>query len=132
MYVPRMENREPTTNGAVRGLTATVDTLQPQLRYLGPYITVCNYWNIFWTFTAEHFSAPDPTGGAQRTLLNGGDRQDDSVASTLGANEYATGRNVQPPGGIKQYVHTNTAGGDAIKANGDADCTPGQQGYSYS
>ena len=82
----------PTTNGALRGLTATVTTLQPQLRFLGPYITVCNYWNIFWTFAAEHFSAPDPTGSAQRVLLNTGDRQNDSVASTLGANEHATGK----------------------------------------
>ena len=41
---------------------ATVTTLQPQLRFLGPYITVCNYWNIFWTFVAEHFSGEVPTG----------------------------------------------------------------------
>jgi ABC-type transporter Mla subunit MlaD len=122
----------PTTNGALRGLTATVTTLQPQLRFLGPYVTVCNYWNIFWTFTAEHFTAPDPTGSSQRALLNTGARQDDSVAATLGANEYATGRNVAEPGGIKQYVHTNTAGGNAIKQDGSADCTPGQQGYAYA
>jgi ABC-type transporter Mla subunit MlaD len=122
----------PTTNGAIRGLTATVTALQPQLRFLGPYITVCNYWNIFWTFAAEHFTAPAPMGSAQRVLLNTGDRQDDSVASTLGANEYATGRGVLVPGGIKQMVHTNTAGGNAIDRTGAADCTPGQQGYSYS
>jgi ABC-type transporter Mla subunit MlaD len=121
----------PTTNGALRGLTATVTTLQPQLRFLGPYITVCNYWNIFWTFTAEHFTAPDPTGGAQRVLLNTGDRQNDSVSGTLGANEYATGQGLAKPGGIKEYVHTNTAGGNAIKRDGSADCTPGQQGYAY-
>ena len=121
----------PTTNGALRALTATVTTIQPQLRFLGPYITVCNYWNIFWTFTAEHFTAPDTTGSAQRVLLNTGDRQDDSVASTMGANEYATGRGLTKPGGIKQYVHTNTAGGNAITRNGEADCTPGQQGYAY-
>jgi ABC-type transporter Mla subunit MlaD len=122
----------PTTNGALRGLTATVTALQPQLRFLGPYITVCNYWNIFWTFAAEHFTAPAPNGGAQRVLLNTGDRQDDSIASTLGANEFATGRNVVVPGGIKQYTHSNTAGGNAIDRTGAADCTPGQQGYSYS
>ncbi len=50
----------PTTNGALRGLTATVTTLQPQLRFLGPFVTVCNHWNMFWTFTAEHFTAPTP------------------------------------------------------------------------
>jgi virulence factor Mce-like protein len=123
----------PATNAALRGLTATVTTLQPTLRYLGPFVTVCNYWNIFWTFTAEHFTAPDPTGGSQRVLLNTGDRQDDNVSSSMGANEYATGRNLDPtkPDGIRQYAHTNTAGGLAINKDGQADCIPGQQGYSY-
>jgi ABC-type transporter Mla subunit MlaD len=127
----------PTTNGAIRGLTATVTTLQPQLRFLGPYVTVCNYWNIFWTFVAEHFTAPDPSGSAQRVLLNGGDDQDDDVSSSMGANEYATGRNVVKPGGIKEYTHNNIAGGNALASgptgpDGSADCTAGQQGYSYS
>ena len=123
--------RDPATNGAIRGLTATVTTLQPQLRYLGPYVTVCNYWNIFWTFAAEHFTATSPLGGAQRVLLNNGDRQNDSVSSTLGANEPATGKNVVPPNGIRQYGHTNVMGANAIKRDGTADCTPGQQGYPY-
>jgi len=124
----------PTTNGALRGLTATVTTLNPTLRFVGPFVTVCNYWNIFWTFTAEHFTAPNPAGGAQRVLLNTGDRQDDNVSNSMGANEYATGRDVQPgPGseGIRQYAHTNTAGGLAIDKRGEADCLPGQQGYAY-
>ena len=122
--------RDPATNSAIRGLTATVTTLQPQLRFLGPYVTVCNYWNIFWTFAAEHFTASSPTGGAQRVLLNNGDRQNDSVSSTLGANEPATGKNVAP-NGIRQYGHTNVVGANAIKRDGTADCTPGQQGYPY-
>ena len=32
----------PATNAALRGLTATVTTLNPQLRFFGPYVTVCN------------------------------------------------------------------------------------------
>jgi hypothetical protein len=64
-------------------------------------------------------------------LLNTGDRQDDNVSTSMGANEYATGKGLVKPGGIKQYVHTNTAGGNAIKRDGSADCTPGQQGYAY-
>src|SRR4051812_4446745 len=36
----------PTTNAAINGLIDTVGTLQPQLRYLGPYVTVCNNWNF--------------------------------------------------------------------------------------
>ena len=124
----------PTTNAALRGLTATVTTLQPTVRFVGPFITVCNYWNMFWTFAAEHLSAPDSTGSAQRVLLNNGDDQADSVSSTMGANEYATGQDLRPPPGkegTREYAHTNTAGAGAIKSDGRADCIPGQQGYAY-
>ena len=122
----------PTTNGALRGLTATVTTLQPQLRFLGPYITGCNYWNIFWTTVAEHFSAPNPTGQSQRVLLNSGDGQHDEVTA-FGANEPANGKLDAPnPNDIRQYTHYNAAGGNAMSPTGLTDCTPGQQGYAYS
>ncbi len=47
----------PGTNESLNGLTSTVDTLNPIVRYLGPYQTVCNYWNYWWTYVAEHLSA---------------------------------------------------------------------------
>jgi hypothetical protein len=121
---------EPTTNGALRGLTATVTTLQPTLRYVGPFVTGCNYWNIFWTVVAEHFSAPTPTGQAQRVLLNSGDDQNDEVTS-FGANEPANGKGLRNPDGTRQYTHYNAAGANAINPSGLLDCTPGQQGYPY-
>ena len=121
---------EPTTNGALRGLTATVTTLQPQLRFLGPYVTGCNYWNIFWTVVAEHFSAPNPTGQSQRVLLNSGSDQHDEVTS-FGANEPANGKNMNDPQGVRQYTHYNAYGANAIHPDGRLDCTPGQQGYPY-
>ena len=40
------------------------------MRFYGPYVTVCNYWNYFFTYLAEHFSEPDTTGSAQRALVN--------------------------------------------------------------
>lgn len=125
----------PTTNGAIRGLTATVTTLQPQLRFLGPYVTVCNYWNTFWTFTAEHFTAPDATGGAQRAMLNNGTSDPDNVTS-MGANEFVHGVRTNPAqgqnnGGRPQHVHNNTTGGYAIHPDGTANCQKGQQGYAY-
>jgi virulence factor Mce-like protein len=127
----------PTTNGAVRGLTATVTTLKPQLRFLGPYVTVCNYWNTFWTFTAEHFTAPDLTGTSERALLNNGNSDPDNVTSQ-GANEFVHGVAAPDPvrhgqnGGRPQHVHNNTTGGDAIHPDGRANCQKGQQGYAYS
>src|SRR3954453_1985224 len=127
----RKLSEAPTTLGALRGLTDTVSTLQPQLRYLGPYVTVCNNWNMFWTFTAEHFTAPDQTGGSERALLNQAAGQDDGIGSQ-GAHEFANGMNTLPNnGGAKQFLHNNFYG-DAVTPSGQANCTIGQQGYVYS
>jgi virulence factor Mce-like protein len=122
----------PTTNGALRGLAATVTTLQPQLRYLGPYVTVCNGWTAFWTFTAEHFTAPDSTGGSERALLNTGARQDDGITSS-GANEFVHGQNVTPVvgGGRPQHLHANIFGNGAIRDDGSVDCQE-QGSYQWS
>ena len=118
----------PSTNIALRALTGTVTTLQPQLRFLGPFVTVCNYWNTFWTFLAEHFTAPDPTGTSERALLNNGTPQDDSITSQ-GANEFVTGRNLREPG-IRQFLHANFQP-HAVADDGRADCEAGQQGYAF-
>ena len=120
--------KAPTTLGSLRGLTATVGTLQPQLRYLGPYVTVCNSWNIFWTFAAEHLSAPDDTGSSQRALLNMATQAPgtDGIGSS-GANEFAHGKGALP-GRADQYVHNNVYA-PAIDEKGNADCGAGQTGY---
>src|SRR4051794_30321431 len=134
--------QSPTTNGSVRGLSATVDTVAPQAKFLGPYVTVCNYWNTFWAFTALQFTAPDFTGGSQRALLNNGYSGDDNI-SAMGANEFVHGvNNPNDPrnnpasplsnGGVPQYLHNNTSGGWAIHPDGRADCMKGQQGFAYS
>jgi virulence factor Mce-like protein len=121
--------KAPTTLGSLRGLTATVGTLQPQLRFLGPYVTVCNYWNMFWTFAAEHLSAPDDTGSSQRALLNMSGAQQpgtDNIGNS-GANEFAHGEGAQA-GSAAQWVHNNVYG-PAVDKNGNADCGAGQTGY---
>jgi phospholipid/cholesterol/gamma-HCH transport system substrate-binding protein len=115
------------TTFALSGLTATVDTLNPTVRFLGPYQTVCNYWNYFWTQVAEHFSEPDTTGQAQRALLNSAGRQDDSLGS-MGANGPANGENVRE--GNAQYFH-GPAYGAAVTETGEADCEVGQRGFLY-
>jgi ABC-type transporter Mla subunit MlaD len=117
---------DPGTGRALRGLVTTVGTLNPAVRFLGPYITVCNYFNYSWTNVAEHLSEPDMTGGAQRTLLNQAGRQDNSVTS-LGATEPANAKNVQS--GTPQHLHTNNYTA-AIDDQGNADCESGQRGYA--
>ena len=52
------------------GLDGLVDIVHPLIRFVGPYVTVCNYFNYSWTHVAEHLTEADPTGGSQRTLLN--------------------------------------------------------------
>jgi len=44
----RSAARDPALAVALNGLTATVGTLNPMIRYLGPYVTVCNNFNYFW------------------------------------------------------------------------------------
>ncbi len=53
----------PGTNAALRGLTATVTTLNPQLRFYGPYVTVCNSFNYF--FASSPSTSPSPTQRAR-------------------------------------------------------------------
>jgi ABC-type transporter Mla subunit MlaD len=115
----------PSTNAAIRGLTATVTSLNPQLRFYGPYVTVCNAPNYFFTYLAEHFSEADSTGESQRAIANFAGQQDDSVGS-IGADEPANGNEVKE--GNKQYLHGDPYGA-AITPGGRADCEAGQRGY---
>jgi virulence factor Mce-like protein len=115
----------PSTNAALRALTATVGTLNPQLRFYGPFITVCNSPNYFFTYLAEHFSEPDNTGQAQRALANSVGRQDDSLGS-MGADLPANGSEVVE--GNKQFLQ-GAPYGAAITPDGQADCEAGQRGF---
>lgn len=115
----------PGTSAALRALTATVTTLNPQLRFYGPFVTVCNQPNYFFTYLAEHFSEPDSTGSAQRALANTTGRQRNSVGS-MGATEPANGEEVRE--GNAQNLQSQTYGA-AITPDGRADCEAGQRGY---
>jgi phospholipid/cholesterol/gamma-HCH transport system substrate-binding protein len=114
----------PGTNAALRGLTATVTTLNPQLRFYGPYVTVCNSWNYFWTYLAEHFSEPDSTGSAQRALVNFAGPQEDALGA-MGADQPANGKDAA---GTPQYAQDQPYGA-AVAPDGRADCEAGQRGY---
>ena len=118
----------PTTNGSLRGLQATLGTVTPQIRYLGPYITVCNDWNYFWTLAAEHLSAPDDTGSSQRALMNmGASLPGTDGVGNSGANEFAHGQG-GIPGTARQDLH-GTFYGPAVTKDGRANCAAGQTGY---
>ncbi len=115
----------PSTNAALRALGATVQTLNPQLRFYGPYVTVCNDFNYFFTYLAEHFSEPDSTGSAQRALANTAGAQKNSLGA-MGASEPANGEDVKS--GNAQNLQ-GQAYGAAVTNGGQADCEAGQRGY---
>ncbi len=123
-------SRDPGTGIALRGLTANATTLQPQLRFLGPYQTVCNYWNYFWTFLGEHVSQSGPVGYLQRATIKSTGQQSNNPSS-MGASEPGNGEGysqASAPRGAPVHFHGQSYT-PAISPSGQADCENGQRGY---
>jgi virulence factor Mce-like protein len=128
--------RDPGVNSGLRGLVATATTLNPQLRFYGPYQTVCDYWNYFWTYNQEHFSELVNSGTTQRALLNSTAGPPNQTSSMGSGNSFepANGENydsIPAPAksrGDKEFLHGQPYGA-AILNNGTADCENGQRGY---
>jgi virulence factor Mce-like protein len=118
--------RDPGTNVAVNGVASTVTTLNPMLRYLGPYVTVCNGFDYSWVQIADLISEQTSFGMAQRALVNFANQQTDSVGSA-GADQPADGQNV-PPGQVPEYLHGPIYAA-AVDSHGSADCEVAQRGY---
>jgi virulence factor Mce-like protein len=118
----------PGTNVALNGLTATVGTLNPMVKYLGPYQTVCDYWNYWWTFLSEHLSEATSFGFAQRALLNQTNPLQANNVGTQGATAPVNGGVPDTPLGGDEYLHAQPYGA-AIDNQGNADCETGQRGY---
>lgn len=120
---------DPLSTGALRGLTTTTRSLQTQLRFYGPHVTVCNVVNLWTTFVTDVISSRSPNGTAQLGMPEIAFPQDDGVG-VMGANEVATGRG-SLPGTSPQHLHAD-AFSQAIEKDGRADCELGQQGYLHS
>ncbi|HEX6391485.1 MAG TPA: hypothetical protein VFZ89_18620, partial [Solirubrobacteraceae bacterium] len=121
--------RDPQTTVALRALQDTTRILNPLLRFVGPYITVCNYFNYAWTHAGEHVTEPDSTGTSQRSLLNQASRTRnplDSSIGTLGARTPANGEETLTGAPMNLHVNNYSA---AIDRQGNADCESGQRGY---
>jgi hypothetical protein len=115
----------PGTDMAINALTATVGTLNPLVRYLGPYQTVCDDWDYWWTYLPEHQTARDELGFAQRVLIVFGDATQPDNFAAQGAVHPANGQSGGP-----EFLHNQTYGA-AIDNSGNADCETGQRGYPY-
>jgi len=124
---------DPATGIALRALTDTVGSLKPQLRFLGPYQTVCNYWTYYLTFLGEHVSQDiGPFGYSQRNEIKSTGTQSNNPSS-MGAAEPANGEGYQEasrPRGSPVHLHAQ-AYQKAIAPDGSADCENGQRGYVH-
>ena len=131
-HVAEVARLDPGTNIALNGLTATVGTLNPMIRYLGPYVTVCNQFNYFWEEIQDLVSEQTNFGMAQRALMQFNNHQATNTGAqggTYPANGYQPG---DPPDqgypGDAEYAHGPAYAG-AVDSNGNADCEVGQRGY---
>ena len=124
-------SRSPTTDLVLGGLANTMRTLRPTLRYVGPHITVCNYWNYWWTYFQDHLSERNETGTIQRIQAKSAPEQDNQLGS-FGASQPANAEGVHEPTtelfGDPARLHAQ-AYGRAVDAEGRADCESGQRGY---
>ena len=118
----------PGTNVALNALVDTVQTLNPMVKYLGPYQTVCDDWNYWWTYIADHFSEATAFGFAQRALLMQNNSLQNNSLSNQGANAPMNGGAFDSPQGGNGFAHGQVYGA-AVDSQGNADCETGQRGY---
>jgi hypothetical protein len=127
---------DPGTNVAINGLTNTVTSLNPTIRYLGPYATVCNQWNYFWVEIADLVSEQTNFGMAQRALIQFTNHQTNNVGdqgATQPANGYQPGDLPSPPPtgtADAEYFHGPVYAA-ATDNQGNADCEVTQRGYQF-
>jgi virulence factor Mce-like protein len=128
MNALRTLSQAPGTNMALHALIDTVDTLNPMVKYLGPYQTVCDDWNYWWTYIADHFSEATAFGYAQRALLMQNNQFQSNSLSNQGANAPMNGGAFDSPQGGNGFSHGQVYGA-AVDNQGNADCETGQRGY---
>ncbi len=108
--------RAPGSDTGVAGLQETMGTLRPLTRYLGPYFTVCNYWNYSWTYLSDHITDQDITGNVQRILA-----KSPSASENSGLASFGQGFPIPT-------LHAQSYGA-AVDSAGNADCESGQRGF---
>jgi ABC-type transporter Mla subunit MlaD len=59
---------DPSTLISLNRLGDTFNLAQDAGQKIGPYQTVCNYWNYWMTYLTAHFDLPTPFGYAERVI----------------------------------------------------------------
>jgi hypothetical protein len=120
---------DPGTNIALNGLVSTVGLLNPMVRYLGPYQTVCDSWNYTWTYLASAVGARISFGTGQPALLMSGNPLQQNNPGSEPASALQNGGSFDSPLGGNGYAHVGEYAA-AIDNHGNADCESGQRGYT--
>ncbi|HEX8648643.1 MAG TPA: MlaD family protein [Thermoleophilaceae bacterium] len=121
---------DPASGIALRALGDTARTLEPQIKFLGPFQTVCNYWGYWWTFLSEHLAADTGQGYSQRTESKTAAPQTNNQGS-MGATDpvnYQGFNEAMARRGSNVSLHS-TPYNHAITDTGEADCENGQRGW---
>jgi len=129
---------EPTTLLALANVTDAVTVTRPLIEFVGPYQTVCNYWNSYWGPLGEHQSAETAFGTVEQVILkeapnrtqddlwsgSDNDRPMDIPADLKPGTEEAHDRLGDPLVALHGQPYSV-----AVDAQGNADCQVGQWGY---
>jgi virulence factor Mce-like protein len=118
----------PGTNLGLNALTDTTRTLNPMIRYLGPYVTVCNDWNYWWSYLSDHVGEQTTFGTAQRVLFTLSNLAQPNNLNVQGGTAPLNGGTFDSPLGGNGTFHSPGYGA-AIDNRGNADCENGQRGY---
>lgn len=131
---------EPSTRATLVRLEDTFDTGASAAGQIGPYQTVCSYWNYWFTYLVEHFSQPTQFGTSERIILTGSPGATspqhfprnplDSYSGGQADGRYSD--LAMPPGQFDPYeipiLHGNPYGPSGTEAS--PDCQAGQTGYA--
>jgi virulence factor Mce-like protein len=126
----------PATLLALANVTDAVTVTRPLIEFVGPYQTVCNYWNTFWGPLGEHQSAESAFGTVEQVILKEApNRTQDDLWS-----DSANDRPMDIPADLDPDEAKDVQGNPlaalhgqpysvAVDAQGNADCQVGQWGY---
>jgi virulence factor Mce-like protein len=141
---------DPATKISLIRLTNLFDDVRPTAEFIGPYQTVCNYFNYWFTYLPEHLTQNETVNGAGTTQrvqligvptgsplrnLEGGQEGPLGGYSGIQANGIFASENLEFADENGKFMprELGILHGDsyapAVDAAGNADCQRGQSGY---
>ena len=127
---------EPSTLMALSNVTDAVTVTRPLIEFVGPYQTVCNYWNTYWGPLGEHQSAETAFGTVEQVILKEAPNrtQDDLWSGSDNDRPMDIPADLDPDEATDQFgdplAHLHGQPYSvAVDAQGNADCQVGQWGY---